>query len=48
VAVCTGPFSADELREADAVAEDAAGLRERLEELLGPDRSLGAGETAGR
>jgi phosphoglycolate phosphatase-like HAD superfamily hydrolase len=30
IAVATGPFKADELRAADAVADDAAGLRELL------------------
>ncbi len=34
LAVTTGPYGPDELREADAVVGDASGLRSTLEELL--------------
>jgi phosphoglycolate phosphatase-like HAD superfamily hydrolase len=34
VAVATGPFEADQLDGADAVARDAAELRQHLEQLL--------------
>jgi phosphoglycolate phosphatase len=34
IAVATGPFGADELRDADAVAGDVAGLRDALAALL--------------
>jgi phosphoglycolate phosphatase len=36
VAVATGPFAADQLRDADAVAGDTSELRAALEEMLGP------------
>lgn len=36
LAVTTGPYGPDELREADAVAGDANALRSALEELLAP------------
>jgi phosphoglycolate phosphatase len=36
LAVTTGPYGPDELREADAVAGDAAGLRRALEGMLAP------------
>jgi bacterioferritin-associated ferredoxin len=39
VAIATGPFTIDELREADAVARDAGELGALLDELLDRERT---------